>query len=370
MARQAHLESSSGSGPGQRFDLVDFPIEIGRHPECAITLNVDRVSRRHARIERDAAGRLLLEDLGSTNGTYLNGGRLETPTALEHGDVLHIGDREFRFVEAEVQQAPDLEQATRIGIGTLPNDFPLRVREFRELLDKKMVCGYAQAIVHADGRPFGYELLGRAMHPGLDDGPGPMFLLAEALGEQVPLSELLRRTGFAEAEARGLDVPLFFNTHPEECRDDVRLLDELSLLRDLHPTLDLVFEVHEAAVTDLDRMGRIRERLLALDIRLAYDDFGAGQARLLELVEVPPDVLKFDIALMRGLDGPESPKYRLLQTLNAMIQDLGVKTLAEGVEIEAQAEACRTIGIDYVQGFYYGRPEALTPPADRTAPAG
>jgi EAL domain-containing protein (putative c-di-GMP-specific phosphodiesterase class I) len=370
MARQAYLETSTGHGPAQRFDLIEFPVEIGRHPDCAITLHVDRVSRRHARIDRDNAGRLLLKDLGSTNGTFLNGRRLDAPTALEHGDVLHIGDQEFRLIEVETRQAPDLEQATQIGIATLPNDFPIQVREFRELLDRKLVCGYAQAIVHADGRPFGFELLGRATHPGLDAGPGPMFMLAETLGQQVELSELLRRTGFAEAAARQLDVPLFFNTHPEECRDDARLLDELTALRALYPELDLVFEVHEAAVTDLDRMARIRERLDALGIRLAYDDFGAGQARLLELVEVPPDVLKFDIGLMQGLTGPQSPKYRLLQTLNAMIQDLGVRTLAEGVETEAQAEACRSIGIDYVQGFYYGRPEPLTPPAEQTAPAG
>jgi EAL domain-containing protein (putative c-di-GMP-specific phosphodiesterase class I) len=363
MARQAYLESSSGTGPRQRFDLTEFPVEIGRHPNCTITLNVDRVSRRHARIERDAGGGLLLKDLGSTNGTYLNGRRLETPASMEHGDVLHIGDQEFRLIETRVEPEADLEQATQIGINTLPNDFPIQVREFRELLDNKLVCGYAQSIVHADGRPFGYELLGRATHPGLDAGPGPMFMLAEALGEQVPLSELLRRTGFAEAAAQGLTAPLFFNTHPEECRDDARLLDELAELRALHPTLDLVFEVHEAAVTDLDRMARIRERLAALEIRLAYDDFGAGQARLLELVEVPPDVLKFDIALIQGLSGPQSPKYRMLETLNAMIQDLGVKTLAEGVETSVQAEACRAIGIDYVQGFFYGHPEPLTPPS-------
>jgi len=363
MARQAFLESFSGRGPGQRFDLVRFPAEIGRHPECAITLNVERVSRRHARIDRGGDGRLQVTDLGSTNGTYLNGERLSGPAELVHGDVLHIGDQEYRLIEVDVDDGPGLEDATRIGIATLPSDFPTQAREFNELLEQKRVCGFRQAIVHADGSPFGYELLGRATHPGLDAGPGPMFMLAEALGEQVRLSELLRRTGFAEAEAIGLTAPLFFNTHPEECRDDDRLLDELAALREAHPTLTLVFEVHEAAVTDLEKMARIRDRLRALGIRLAYDDFGAGQARLLELIEVPPDVLKFDIALMRGLDGPDSPKYRLLQTLNGMIQDLGVETLAEGVETEAQAAACRTLGIDYVQGFFYGRPEPLLPAA-------
>ena len=52
--------------------------------------------------------------------------------------------------------------------------------------------------------------------------------------------------------------------------------------------------------------------LRKLNIRFAYDDFGAGQARLLELAEVPPDILKFDMGLIQGLHSPESSKYLLL----------------------------------------------------------
>ena len=75
-------------------------------------------------------------------------------------------------------------------------------------------------------------------------------------------------------------------------------------------------------------------------------------------------MLKFDIALVQGLEGSESPKYRLLESLNKLIQQLGVKTLAEGVETKQQAEACRAIGIDYIQGFYFGRPEPVMPSSE------
>ncbi len=364
MARSVYLEGFAGRGrPPKRFDLVSFPAEIGRHPDCAIQLNVARVSRRHASIERMRNG-LVIRDLGSTNGTFVNGERIDAPTPMGHGDVVHIGDQEFRLIEDEAEDGPAPDEATRVGIAALPHDFPTRVREFNELLDKEMVCAFHQPIVHADGRPFAHELLGRAVHPAFEAAPGPMFMLAEAIGEQVRLSELFRRRSFLEAETRGLDTPLFFNTHPEECRDPDRLLDELRALREKHPSLDLVFEVHEAAVTDLAVMGRIRETLNDLGIGLAYDDFGAGQARLQELIEVPPDVLKFDIALVQGLEGSESPKYRLLESLNKLIQQLGVKTLAEGVETKQQAEACRAIGIDYIQGFYFGRPEPVMPSSE------
>ena len=124
-----------------------------------------------------------------------------------------------------------------------------------------------------------------------------------------------------------------------------------------------MFEVHEKAITDLDRMAAIRAELNGLGIALAYDDFGAGQARLQELVEVPPDYLKFDIMLVRGLLGPDSPKYRLLASLNDMIKTFGIRTLAEGIEDEATAQACRDIGIDLYQGFHFSRPEPIPDPA-------
>src|SRR6056297_4225603 len=88
----------------------------------------------------------------------------------------------------------------------------------------------------------------------------------------------------------------------------------------------------------------------------------AGQARLQELVEVPPHFLKFDIALVRGVGDRRSAKYRLLATLNGMIRDMGVRTLAEGIEDEETAAACAAIGIDLFQGFLYGRPEPINPP--------
>jgi EAL domain-containing protein (putative c-di-GMP-specific phosphodiesterase class I) len=66
-----------------------------------------------------------------------------------------------------------------------------------------------------------------------------------------------------------------------------------------------VLEIHESAVTDGKAMGRLRERLGELGIKLAYDDFGAGQSRLMELVEVPPEYLKLDITLVRDIDQSE-----------------------------------------------------------------
>ena len=68
---------------------------------------------------------------------------------------------------------------------------------------------------------------------------------------------------------------------------------------------------------------------------IAYDDFGAGQARLLELAEVPPHYLKFDMSFVRGIDTAPASRQRLLTSLVSVARDLLVYTVAEGVETAA-----------------------------------
>ncbi len=357
MPVERYLEASgTGDSAGQRYPLDPLPALIGRQPGARVQIIAPSVSRLHAEIDAAPDGSLRIRDLGSTNGTRINGRQLRRSETLLHGDVIHIGEVEFVLVERSGTTTVEADAATRIGLAANAGGAPIPVREFQQLLEQGMVRGFQQTIFDQQGQPFGAELLGRGTHPGMGSSPAEMFALAARTGEELRLSRLLREIGFAEAAEAELAGPLFFNIHPLECNPPEPLLEQLGRLRGQFPDLELVFEVHEKAITDLDRMAAIRAELNSLGIGLAYDDFGAGQARLQELIEVPPDYLKFDITLVRGLLGPESPKYRMLASLNEMIQALGIRTLAEGIEDEATAAACREIGIDLYQGFHFARP--------------
>lgn len=359
MAILYYLEGYSGDSlRSRRYELRKLPAVVGRHAECDLQLNMESISRHHAKFELDDE-RLIITDLGSTNGTFVNRQCIKEPTELEAGFVVHLGDHEFRLMVEVGPETKVAKDSTRVGIGNLPNQFPLHTREFFELLQRRMVTGYKQLITNNDGTPFGFELLGRGAHPVLGESPGVLFNLAETLDSEAALSRLFREKCFEDAARANLKVPLFFNTHPNESNDFDSLLSELTRLRQLYPMLKLVFEVHEAAITDLAAMAEVRRALQQLNIGLAYDDFGAGQARLLEVVEVPPDYLKFDIALVRNLESSTSGRYHLLQTLNDMIRGLGIQTLAEGVETQETADLCRQMGINLIQGFLYGRPEPI-----------
>jgi EAL domain-containing protein (putative c-di-GMP-specific phosphodiesterase class I) len=135
--------------------------------------------------------------------------------------------------------------------------------------------------------------------------------------------------------------------------------ESLREIRGISPSQPLTLEIHEAAVTDLALMRALQSVLNELNIQLAYDDFGAGQARLIELIEVRPNYLKFDMQLVQGIHSAPAERQQMLATLVDMVRDLGISPLAEGVECEADSMACRQFGFEFGQGYYYGRPASL-----------
>ena len=80
-----------GPNLGQTFDLTGTDITIGREKNAGIVIAIPEVSRRHARFRLDA-GVYMLEDLGSTNGTFVNGLRLTSPHRMRDGDIITLGD--------------------------------------------------------------------------------------------------------------------------------------------------------------------------------------------------------------------------------------------------------------------------------------
>jgi EAL domain-containing protein (putative c-di-GMP-specific phosphodiesterase class I) len=149
---------------------------------------------------------------------------------------------------------------------------------------------------------------------------------------------------------------LFVNTHPAEVDDLELLIFSLGELRELEPKRPMVLEIHEASVTCGEEMRKLRTALTEMNIGLAYDDFGAGQARLIELVDVPPDYLKFDMRLVQNLQTASVERQRMLASLVKMVHDLGITPLAEGIETEGDHEICHQIGFTCAQGFLYGYP--------------
>ncbi len=163
----------------------DLPLEgrqelsIGRDPGNGLSYNDPWMSRFHARISRKL-GHFYVEDLGSRNGTYLNGGRLRSRSLLAHGDLVTVGELELRFVVPEIDGQTEDE--------TLPPESTVLISSEELTYDQ-----YA--------RPRGSsaaDLLGLAVDPRKRPGPRQdsdllpaLHSVAAALITDYPLNELI-----------------------------------------------------------------------------------------------------------------------------------------------------------------------------------
>src|SRR5512134_1532111 len=99
MASHFQLIMRSGPTPGAAFTLEGDQISVGRDSTNEIVINDAEVSRRHARLTFQG-GKYVLEDLGSTNGTFVNGQRLAGPRVLKAGEVVSFGEQIVMIFEA------------------------------------------------------------------------------------------------------------------------------------------------------------------------------------------------------------------------------------------------------------------------------
>lgn len=321
---------------------------IGRHPLCHLTIADSTVSGRHAEllyIEND----LFIRDLNSTNGTLLNGRRIQNLTGLRSGDVLHFGS-----VMCTLQRFEDNQMTATITADVATE--ALAQLQFEKLLKRPALRPYYQPIVRLDTHArTGFEVLSRSPLIGLET-PDKMFRVAEQRTAEVELSIVCRSEGLRLGESLGHELKFYLNTHPSELKSP-GLFDSLTQMRQEFPKSAIVLEVHEAAVTSTEFLKTLRRHVNDLSMELAYDDFGSGQARLKELFDVPPDILKFDVKFISGLPYASAQQRSTIQSLLRIVRDLRVIPLAEGVETPEEAACCLELGFELAQGYLFGRPE-------------
>ena len=338
--------------PVRSIPVSRSPFLVGRHGHAALTIPSGTVSGVHAELRLED-GDLIVRDLDSTNGTFVNGARLEGECVVRSGDLLQFAEVVFRVG----LDRGHVDERTICGDSS---DRALALIQFDKLMSDKAVLPHFQPIVdYRSGETIGYEILGRSRLFGLAT-PHAMFSAAAVLDLESELSRLMRAEGMYCAASLPGEPLLFVNTHPAELSEQGVLEFSLRELREMAPAARIVLEIHEAAVTCVRQMREMRALLNELNMGLAYDDFGAGQARIVELGEAPPDYLKFDIELIRDIDHASPERRRMLASLVNIVRDLGIASLAEGIETEAEHAACRQMGFEFAQGFFYGKPALAT----------
>lgn len=213
---------------------------------------------------------------------------------------------------------------------------------------------YQPIVAWSQRRVFGYEALVRSSEPTMRD-PGSLFEAAEQLMRWDDLCRRIRSTCALPLPAAGPDCLLLVNIHARELLDDTLYERATSLAAaSAQVVLEITERAHLESVPDVEhRISRLR----AMGFRIAIDDIGAGYSGLNSFTMLHPDLIKLDMALVRGIDR-DPVKRRLAGLLIQLCKDLGIGVVGEGVETVAERDTLLQLGCDLLQGFLFGRPGA------------
>ncbi len=231
---------------------------------------------------------------------------------------------------------------------------PARPRELR--------MHYQPKIELATGRTVGLEALMRWVHPTRGVLPPTTFIpLAEQSGlihdvTRFALTECVVQLAAWREEGRATPVAVNLSAHDVTTGAVVDLIEAL-LEEHLVPADLLEVEITETAlVSDPSRVVPVLERLGALGIRVAIDDFGIGNTSISQLRDLPVDELKIDRLFVSdlGVDGRDGSEV-IVQAMVDLAHSFDLRVVAEGVEDEPTAVILRRLGVDQAQGFLYSQ---------------
>lgn len=218
------------------------------------------------------------------------------------------------------------------------------------LRDKAFFPVYQPIVALGSRKTVGFEALTR-----FSDGVAPDIRFAEAREAGLAAEYEFAAVRAAIDGAKNLTpgTYLSLNLSPAVVVSQGRQLRQL-LARSKRR---IVIEVTEhAQIVDYEAFRGAVRRLG--DVRLAVDDAGAGYASLRHILELGPAYVKLDISLVRRID--EDPlRQALAAGLAYFAVSGGCQLIAEGVERQAEADALENLGVEYGQGYLFGRPEAL-----------
>jgi diguanylate cyclase (GGDEF)-like protein len=220
---------------------------------------------------------------------------------------------------------------------------------------------YQPKIELARGSVVGVEALARWTDPVLGQiGPSAFVPLAERTGLAEPLTALALETAAADCRRwrdRGCFVPVAVNVSARVLVDPglPELVDSQRRAFGL-PEGALEIEITESTLMgDHVQAREAISRLRAIGIRTSIDDFGTGYSSLSYLRELPVHALKIDRSFITDLlDEPDSEA--IVRSIIDLARNLGLETVAEGVEDAGVSERLLSLGCDYVQGFAIARP--------------
>lgn len=237
--------------------------------------------------------------------------------------------------------------------------------ELQEGIAKEQFKVYYQPVIDTKtGKIASVEALIRWIHP--DKGFISPALFIPALEENGHISELdfyvLKKVWQFindQCENNKFVVPISVNLSWMDFYDEImmeKILKEMDRFRENGREHMARFEITETSYAAIrENRSGILESLRIKNAKILLDDFGSGFSSFGMLQDYDFDILKIDMSFIRKIG--ENPKTKsIVHSIIGMAHEIGIKTVAEGVETEEQVSFLRQSGCDYIQGYYYSKP--------------
>ncbi len=324
-------------------------------------MDIDQLNRCAEEIRR-AVGQPVA--LYSTHPSFTVTASIGLAHAPEHGadlqtllrcadDARHLAKRagrnQVRLPSATTQQ----ETSDRLS----------RVTALREAVARGQLRLVYQPVVAGDSSQLtGFEALARWRHPAWGDVPPSVFIpLAESAGLMEDIGHFVLEQAcqqLARWRAMGLrTLGMAVNLSPSQLGQPTLApwIADCLQRHDL-PADALTLELTESVlVEDMGAAQDMLQALHALGVRLALDDFGTGYSSMSYLQRLPLDIIKIDRSFVDGI-ATESTDRAIARTILVLAHEMGMRTIAEGVETSEQMQALQQMGCDEMQGYFFGRP--------------
>ena len=227
----------------------------------------------------------------------------------------------------------------------------------KDALRSGLVVPYVQPIVNAiDGKIDKYECLMRLVEPETGEAFSifPLLSTAKSIHLYEGLMELMVEKSMRVFE----DLPWAFSLNLSyEDIDNRRFRNYvLGKIKEFPEPERIIFEVLEMdVIEDYEVVSRFLDEMRSYGCKVAIDDFGSGYSSMENILRLKPDYIKIDGSLIHDIDH-SSQSVTIVKTVVSMAKELNIKSVAEYVHSEAVYDVVKTLEVDYLQGYYTGRP--------------
>jgi len=237
----------------------------------------------------------------------------------------------------------------------------LHVPPIEDVLCGGLLTSVYQPIVRLGdgGSVFGYEALTRINGAWAAGGPAELFDYANRRSRLADLNLAALGTAIAGAARLPGDAALFINVDPSVF-DGSGLTATVRNAAARHslPLTRVVLEITERSAFGSDGTAfRALDELRACGVRFALDDHGSAYSHLGAINAIQPSFIKISQTFGTGFESDDT-RVRIVRHVVALARDFGCRTVLEGIESAATAEAARALGIELAQGYHFGRPSA------------